>query len=310
MRLHRNPSRSQGPSGVVRCEPCCWGGSSSCPRSPFKASSEPEDRFAGEPTRPKAEAPVQFAKSWDQARAESKRTGRRILAVFTGDHCGWRRVLEKRTFTDAEVVKLSEQFVRVELNTGEEDHARLVDEYQVDTIPRSFVLTAEGQVVNKRTGYIPAAEYATWLQEARTQSPAPTRTETSAAVAPPPVGALESEADVIIWSIDASRSIQRWGDEDWTGHAQLLHLLRTAGLRPRVEHIARESFPSRWDRAEATGQVPELVMADQAAGLVRDSGTEWPPAPADLGAIDLDSRERLLPRLRGTYGLPRGRLAA
>ncbi len=249
-----------------------------------KIQDEPglEGRFAGEPDRLKAAAPIRFARSWDRARAEAKRTGRRILAVFTGDHCGWCRVLEKRTFTDAEVVDLSERFVCVELNAGDQANARLVDEFQIDTIPRSFVLTFEGQVVSKRTGYIPAAEYAAWLQEARIKSPAVASTEGPAAP-PPPVGAPESEADVILWSVDASRSIRRWGDEDWTGHTQLLRLLRSAGLRPRVEHMARESFPARWDRAEAAGRAPEIVVADQMAGLVRD----------------LERKGRLIPLLSG-----------
>ncbi len=234
--------------------------------------SEPasQDQFASEPARPKAETPVQFFKSWDQAGAESKRTGRRVLAVFTGDHCGWCRVLENRTFTDAEVVKLSKHFVPVALNTGHEENARLVDQYGIDAIPRSVVLTADGQVVDKLSGYIPAAEYASWLEQARTRVPTLAKNEVSAAVAPSPVGAPESEADVIIWSVDASRSIKRWDDDDWAGHAHLLHLLRNAGLSPRVEHMARESFPARWDRAAAAGQVPELIMADQLAGLVRD----------------------------------------
>jgi len=229
-----------------------------------------EDRFASEPTRPKAEAAISFMKSWDQAHAESRRSGRRILAVFTGDSCGWCRVLEKRTFTDAEVVKLSQKFVCVELNIGEEKNSRLVDEYQIDSIPRSLVLTSDGQVVSKRTGYIPATEYSSWLQEALTRSPSPSGVERPAAVAPSAVGASQLEADVIIWSVDTGRSVKRWGDDDWTGHAQLLGLLRTAGGRPRVEHMARESFPARWDRADAVGQIPELIIADQWAGLVRD----------------------------------------
>ncbi len=244
------------------------------PSLTFQDEPAPEDRFASEPSRPKAEAPVQFARSWDQARAEAKRTGRRILAVFTGDHCGWCRVLERRTFTDGEVVKLSKQFVCVELNTRDEDNARLVDRYGIDTIPRSLVLTPDGDVVEKRGGYIPAAEYANWLREARTKSPTSAKTEVSAAIAPPPVGAPEPEADVIIWSVDASRSVKRWGDDDWSGHAHLLRLLRNAGLRPRVEHMARENFPPRWDQSLAAGQVPELVIADQMAGLVRELGQE------------------------------------
>ena len=235
-----------------------------------EASTKPEDRFANEPKRPKGEAPVAFSESWDEARAEAKRTGRRIFAYFTGNHCGWCRVLEKRTFNDAEVVELSKHFVRVELNTGEERNARLVDEYRIDSIPRSFVMTSEGQVVEKRTGYIPPAEYAAWLKAARTKPPSPLGPEDPVTDAPPPAGAAESEADVIIWFVDATESIKRWGDEDWTGHAHLIQLLRAAGLRPRVEHLAREDFPARWDRAEAAGQAPDIITADLRAGLVRE----------------------------------------
>jgi hypothetical protein len=230
----------------------------------------PADRFANEPTRPKADAPVQFARSWEQARAESTRTGRRILAVFTGEHCGWCRVLEKRTFTDLEVVQLSKQFASVAVDVGAKENARLVDEFRVDTIPRSFVLTEDGRVVSKLTGYTPAAEYARWLEEARTKSPALVQKDAPPAASPQPVGAPQAEADVTIWSVDSGRSISRWGDDDWTGHAQLLHLLGNAGLRARVEHMARENFPTRWDRAEAMGQTPEIIIADQWAGLVRD----------------------------------------
>ena len=50
--------------------------------------TKPKDRFADEPERLKAESPVQFSHSWDEAQAEARRTGRRILAYFTGEHCG------------------------------------------------------------------------------------------------------------------------------------------------------------------------------------------------------------------------------
>src|SRR5262249_38370849 len=127
-----------------------------------------DDRFADEPSRPKAASPVRFGRSWIEARAEASRSGRRILAGFTGGHRGWCRALEKRTFTDAAVVALSGEFVCVELDTGDEANARLVDEYRIDSIPRSLVLDAEGRSVTRRTGYLAAARYADWLKDART----------------------------------------------------------------------------------------------------------------------------------------------
>ncbi len=236
-----------------------------------------DDRFAGEPSRPKAEAPIRpkaeapirFGRSWAEARAEASRSGRRLLVVFSGERCGWCRVLEKRTFTDAEVVALSRGFVCVELDTGDEANARLVDAYGIDSIPRSLVLDAEGRAVTKRTGYLPAAEYAGWLGDARTRTLAPEGPAPGGA-SPPAAGFAESEANFVVWSVDSSRSVGRWGDEDWSGHAQLLGVLRASGLRPRVEHLSRERFPARWDAALAAGRAPEVVVADQMGGVVLD----------------------------------------
>ncbi len=87
-------------------------------------------------------------------------------------------------------------------------------------------------------------------------------------VAPAPVGAREEIADVVIWSVDDDRSIKRWNDADWTGHARLLRLLRDAGLHPRVEHMARNDFPDRWEDAADRKHLPELIAADRLVGLV------------------------------------------
>ena len=63
--------------------------------------------------------------------------------------------------------------------------------------------------------------------------------------------------------------MDRWSDADWTGHRPLLQALRAAGLQPRVEHIAREDFPARWDSAAAAKKVPDLISADNLAGLIK-----------------------------------------
>ena len=80
--------------------------------------SAPEHRFANEPWRPKAGSPVRFSSSWDEARAEARRTGRRLLVYFTGKNCGWCRVLEKRCFTDAEVVDFLRPSFRADNTTS------------------------------------------------------------------------------------------------------------------------------------------------------------------------------------------------
>ena len=229
-----------------------------------------DELFATEPVRPKAAAPVRFGHDWEAARAEAERTGRRLLVLGTGPFCGWCRVLERRTLTDAEVVTRSEAFVRVELDDSHPGQARLFDEYRIDSIPRSLVLTPEGQVVSQIKGYLPPTEYAAWLHAAATQPPDPAEAPGATPTPPKPVGAPEAEADVVIWSVDSSKGVRRWGDDTWTEHAPLLALLRAEGLRPRVEHMSRDTFPGRWERAIAAGRLPGVLTVDQVTGSVRD----------------------------------------
>ena len=244
--------------------------------NPARADDGPpspvDDRFANEPKRPKTEARITFSKSWDEASATAKRTDRRLLAFFTGENCGWCRVMEKRSFTDAEVVELSKQFVCVEVNISEDRNSRLADNFRVDSIPRTMILTPDLKVIEQRTGYIPAAEFAAWLKSAG-NTPIPVVHGLSNPTIPAPVGFPEAEADFVIWFVDADKSLERWNDSDWTGHAHLRRLLGGAGLRPRIEHMARDAVAGRWDRARATGHLPDLIAADKLAGFVRELET-------------------------------------
>jgi thiol-disulfide isomerase/thioredoxin len=224
--------------------------------------------FDNEPKRPKAAAPILFSKSWDDARAEAKRSGRRLVAYFTGDWCGWCRALEKRTFTDAEVVALAKQFVCVEIDIRNDKNLRLADEYQIDSIPRTYVFTPDGRVIDRRAGYLAATEFASWLKNVHTTPPAPVA-DVQKPKPPAPVGAGEEESDVVIWFVDATTGVDRWSDRDWTGHLQLLQVLHAAGLHPRVEHVARDDFPARWDSAAAANKAPDVISADNRGGLIK-----------------------------------------
>jgi hypothetical protein len=84
----------------------------------------------------------------------------------------------------------------------------------------------------------------------------------------PPSGEDEAAADVVLWFVDATRSVERWGDVDRTKHATLLRLLKASGLRPRVEHIARAAFPDRWNRVDTERKLHDLIVSDSLAGLV------------------------------------------
>jgi len=228
--------------------------------------ASPADRFADEPNRPKAQAPIRFLESFHEARAEAGRSHRRILAYFTGRYCGWCRVMETRTLTDAEVVELSRGFVFVKLDAEKEP--QLYDELGVDAIPRSFILTAEGARVDMLAGYRPAAEYAGWLRTGLVKPLAHLPNEKPGA--PKAVGATETEAGLLVWFVDGPRTMKRWADPKAFDHPQLLQVLRTPDSSPRVEHMAFSDFPAHWDRAAAAGCLPDLIASEKLPASARD----------------------------------------
>ncbi len=279
----REEGKKLGPALITTTRPDCWRALSRvltfcCVlavaqpivrlRAQEPAAAPADPFFANEPNRPKAAAPIVFSRSWDDARAEAKRSGRRLVAYFTSDWCGWCRALEKRTFFDAEVVALAKQFVCVEIDIRNDKSLRLADEYQIDSIPRTYVFTPDGRVIDRRTGYLAATEFASWLKNVATTPPAPVA-DAQKPKPPAPVGAGQEESDVVIWFVDATKSMDRWSDRDWTGHLQLLQVLHAAGLHPRVEHVARADFPARWDSAVAANKAPDVISADNGGGLIR-----------------------------------------
>ena len=194
------------------------------------------------------------------------RSHRRILAYFTGRYCGWCRVMEKRTLTDAEVVALGQSFVCVKLDAEKEP--QLYDELGVEAIPRSFILTAEGARVDMLDGYRPAAEYAGWLRTGLVKPLA--RLPDEKREVPTAVGATETEAGLLVWFVDGPRTMKRWADPRASEHPQLLQVIRASGQSPRVEHMAFSDFPARWDRAVAAGRPPDLVASEKLPASARD----------------------------------------
>lgn len=225
------------------------------------------DRFKDEPVRPKASEPIRFLDSLEKARSEASAGKRRILVYFTGPGCAWCRVLEARTFTDAEVVDLSRKYVCVELHTDRD--GALADQLHIDSIPRSIVLLPDGSTVDERVGYIPATDYASWLASALVKTPR-RESEPLDRTPPPAVGASEAEANLTIWFVDNDRTAKAWADPDAFRHPVLVPFLLANGLKPRIEHMTRADFSARWTQAESAHRLPDLLCPTNWAGTIRD----------------------------------------
>jgi hypothetical protein len=224
------------------------------------------DRFKGEPDRPRTGERIAFLASFEQARAEAKSAGRRILVYFTGPGCPWCRVLEARTFRDAKVVELSKKFICVKLITDRD--TRLADEFHIDTIPRSLLLLADGTVLDQRVGYWPATAYAAWLEAGLIRSSS--GDIKTGAPPPPAVGFPEAEANLNLWFVDNDRVTATWREPGAFRHPVLLQFLGLLGFKPRIEHLSRADFPTRWKHAEALHRSPDLLAATNWAGMIRE----------------------------------------
>lgn len=218
-----------------------------------------------EPVRRKTKSPVRFGDSFVKAQDLARRTGRRMLVVFTGEGCWWCRVLEKRTFNDAEVAELSHKYVCVEVYKNEE-HARLWDEFQIDAMPRSFVLTAEGKCVDRLDGYAAATEYAAWMKAGLDKEP---QADDERPPAPRAAGASVEEADLKIWFVASRDETEQWKDASWITHAALIELLKQAGLQPRIEHLSERDLPDRWEQAVQSAKLPDMVASKHLGGTLK-----------------------------------------
>lgn len=113
-----------------------------------------------------------------KATAESKKTGKPILADFTGsDWCGWCIKLKDEVFSTPEfkawaaknVILLEVDFPRQKEQSEElkKQNKELGAKYQVGGYPTVLFLDAKGKVLGK-SGYLPGGPEA-WLKDASKQ---------------------------------------------------------------------------------------------------------------------------------------------
>jgi len=119
---------------------------------------------------------VKWRHDYAAAKKEAAETGRPLVLKFSTDWCGPCRKLEATTLRDAKVVvALNERFIPVKLDGDKE--ADLMAEFKVTGFPTVLVVTPEGKVVGRTSGFRTVAELTAVLDKA----PEPTRAPTTKA---------------------------------------------------------------------------------------------------------------------------------
>lgn len=102
---------------------------------------------------------IQWAKNWDEAQKAAASGGKLIMVDFFTDWCVWCKRLDKDTYTNADVIKLSREFVNLKTD-AEKEGLSLAKKYGVSGFPTILFLDKSGEVVGRIGGYMPPAPFA------------------------------------------------------------------------------------------------------------------------------------------------------
>lgn len=105
---------------------------------------------------------VQWGSDFQAALDQAGREGKPVLVDFMADWCGWCKELDRTTYRDPEVVKLSEKFVTVKVNT--DHHPALGAKYASQGLPTIVVLDSKGGEVRTQVGFSEAEPFAKFLR--------------------------------------------------------------------------------------------------------------------------------------------------
>ena len=103
---------------------------------------------------PAKQPEVKWVRQWDAAVKRAQMLKKPLLVDFWAEWCGWCHRLDQTTYVDPVVVKMSEDFVPVKVNT--EGSAREVDvarKYEVTSLPTIAFLSPSGRLILRLNGF-------------------------------------------------------------------------------------------------------------------------------------------------------------
>ncbi len=105
-----------------------------------------------------ADESIVWSKDWAEAEKQAASSGKPIMIDFFTDWCGWCKRLDKDTYTHADVVKISREFVNLKTD-AEREGKDLAKKYGVSGFPTIVFLNKSGEQIGRIVGYLPPGPF-------------------------------------------------------------------------------------------------------------------------------------------------------
>lgn len=147
MRRNLTPPRRSDKQSEYRRQADSEPGTSVSPLNSTNKDGRPADR----------DLSIQWRTDLRLVQRESLETGLPILMKFSASWCGPCIRMKSETFTDRELAgMINTHFIPVEVDTDE--NPRLVRQLRIDSVPTTLVISPQGEIVDRRTGFQSATQ--------------------------------------------------------------------------------------------------------------------------------------------------------
>lgn len=111
---------------------------------------------------------VRFEKTFDEAWKKARAQRKAVMIDFWAEWCGWCHRLDKTTYLDPAVVKLSQDFVATKIDTeGSPSEIEVAERFDVTSLPTILFVTPGGHQVLRVNGFQGPGKFPRTLERAR-----------------------------------------------------------------------------------------------------------------------------------------------
>ena len=115
-----------------------------------------------------ATAGIHWERRFEDALKKARTSHKPVIVDFWAQWCGWCHRLDKTTYVDPAVVKLSEGFVAVKVNTeGDPRETAVAIRYDVSSLPTIMVISPEGRPIARVNGFVGPGQFPRLLEGAK-----------------------------------------------------------------------------------------------------------------------------------------------